>query len=204
MNRLKLSLALGGLALLVAAPFAVRPLAEWRLEQRLSARFGDVRALSVEGSPLALVRGRADRVAVELGRAQLDGGAGGGVGAFARVDRLDLRADAIDARGARFEQVHVTKDDDVLHAAGALPAQTLRFAGRMLDVTPEAEDGELILALDGGRRLRVFAQDGRLNVGLAGGGLLGGLAQPVPVDGLWVDGLQASADGRVELQATVL
>jgi hypothetical protein len=204
MNRLKLSFALSGLAMLVAVPLLVKPVAEWRLEQRLKDRFGAVRSLSIEGSPLALARGRAERLELELGTARLEGGAGDGVGAFARVAHVELRADALEARGARFEGVQVTKDDDRLRAEGALPSQSLTLGDRTVQVTPETHDGELVLVLEGGRRLRVFAQDGQLNVGLGGGGLLAGLARPVPVDGLYIDSLQADEGGRVDLRATVL
>lgn len=202
--KLPLGLAVGVLVLAAAALFAIRPLAEWRLEQRLSKRVGTIRSLSISGSPIALLRGRADRVSVELGTAELQGGAGAGMGEIGRIGELDLRADALDAKGARFDRVHITKRGDALRGVAEFPAQSITFAGNTLQVTPTAEDGELVLTLDGGRRLRVFAQDGNLNVGLAGDGLFGGLSQPVPVDGLWIDGLRAGENGRVDLQATVL
>jgi hypothetical protein len=193
------------LALLATAALAVKPLARARLEHRLDQRIGPVASLSIGGSPLQLLRGRAEEIDVRFRSAQLGGGGKGlGGGVLERVDDLDLRADALEAKGVRMESAHVTKHQEAVRARATLPAQDVTFGSRTLAVTPESEGGELILRVGEKRRVRVFAEAGTLRVGLAGGGLLGGLSRPVPIDGLAVDSVGASDDGVVDLRGRIV
>lgn len=110
-------------ALIAAATLVLPAVAEHRLRARLAA-LGPVRSLSVSGlSGLGLLRGHPDALAVHL--ATLDPGAvqqrsGGGLTA---VDRVDLRADAMQAGPLPLRDVRVVKRDRALTLAADAPAR---------------------------------------------------------------------------------
>jgi len=191
----------GGLALLAAGALALEPLAQARIENRLSDRIGPIASLSIAGSPLGLLQGRPDEVAVHFRSADLAGGASGDRD-LDRIARLDLRADALQTERLRFEAAHITKRDDAIHARLRVPPQEVSLGGASLPVTPQADDGELFLALGsspGATRLHVFSDGGRLRVGVDGTGPFGDVSRPVAsASGLAIDALRAEErDGEV-------
>ena len=205
----RIALALLGLVLLVllGAQLLLPGLAERRLREELAAR-GDVRSVDVRALPaLTLLAGRADRVDVRFG-AMRAGPAdlGALIERTTGAERVDARADTLQAGGFSLRDVVLLKRGDALEGRAVLSDAALGAAlppGVGFTPVPSA-DGQLVLEATAGLlgvqttvRARLSAQGGALVV--APDGLLGGLATltvfrdpRVAVTGV---GAQRTADG---------
>jgi hypothetical protein len=207
-RRLRAWAALGSVAVLGAVALAselVLPgLAGDRLRARLDGRFSDVRSVEVSATPaLRLLWSDPGDVRVALGDSSYARERRRPVKDLARVDHVDLTADALHAGRLTLERLELTKRGDDIAVAFTLTggnAGTLEPAA--------ARDGTLELHVQtpfgGTARLAVTARDGSLTLE-GGGGAPTAFSRSVPVaDGLQVESIRAEpgAGGpRVTVQA---